>query len=293
MLNAENYANNYSSSVSVVEKVDEYRDRLQAAINNDELVLPTLPEVALKVRDAVESESATANDISRILVQDAALSARLIKVANSPLYRGRDPVDQVQRAVSRLGVKVVRDLVISLAMKQIFQATTEILDEQFRRTWSSAVEVAAIGHALAVLAPGLDGEQALLAGLVHNIGTLPILVLAEEDDDLVEDELVLKVLIRELQSSFGVMILESWNFPGHFLDVVKDCYRFDRGAAGAADYVDIVQVALISSGLVDGIKDRRQVAAFGRLNLDPEFDIVDAEEHQGQINETRQSLLDM
>ena len=84
MLSATDSTNELLSPVSVIAKFEEYRTRLQTAIEQDRLILPTLPEVALKVRDAVENESATAQDIATILAQDAALSARLMKVANSP-----------------------------------------------------------------------------------------------------------------------------------------------------------------------------------------------------------------
>ena len=52
-----------------------------------------------------------------------------IQVANSPLYRSRNPIDDLQMAVTRLGIKMVRDLVVTLAMKQIYQATSDVLDD--------------------------------------------------------------------------------------------------------------------------------------------------------------------
>ncbi|KRT59353.1 HDOD domain-containing protein, partial [endosymbiont of Ridgeia piscesae] len=65
------------------------------AIDNHKLTLPTLPEVALRVRDSVEREESTAKSIADIVATDAALSARLLQVANSPLYRGRVAIDNL------------------------------------------------------------------------------------------------------------------------------------------------------------------------------------------------------
>ena len=65
-----------------------YNEILQE-LENGSLVLPTLPEVALRVRDVVDEPDVTAKQLAEIIVTDAALSTRLIKVANSPLYRGR------------------------------------------------------------------------------------------------------------------------------------------------------------------------------------------------------------
>ena len=141
---------------------------LKQAVKTDKLILPTLPDVALKIRDAVESERSTAQDISEALAQDASLAARLIKVANSPLYRTRNPIEDLQMAVTRLGIRIVRDLVVGLAMKQIFQATSDALDVHSRKIWSKSVDAAAISRMMATLVPGINPEQALLAGMIHN-----------------------------------------------------------------------------------------------------------------------------
>ena len=121
----------------------EFLEELQTAISEKRITLPTLPEVALRVRDAVEQENSTAHEIADMVGTDAALSTRLLQVANSPLYRGRVPIESIQMAVTRLGMKLVRSLVVSLAMKQIFQATSDVLDSRLRAIWEKSVEIAA------------------------------------------------------------------------------------------------------------------------------------------------------
>ena len=77
-------------------------------LNNDRLPLPTLPEVAIKVRETVDDDNATIRDIADIINTDAALSARIIQVANSALYRGISTADNVQMAITRMGLNTVR-----------------------------------------------------------------------------------------------------------------------------------------------------------------------------------------
>ena len=127
----------------------DFLEQLQTAIRGNRITLPTLPEVALRVRDAVEQEDATAQKIAEMVATDAALSARLLQVANSPLYRGMVLIESIQMAITRLGYRLVRSLVISLAMKQIFQATTDTLDKRLRSIWEESVQIAAISRALA------------------------------------------------------------------------------------------------------------------------------------------------
>jgi len=274
-------------------KAEAFFVQLEAAVKSDKIILPTLPEVALKIRESIESDNTSAQQISDTLSQDASLSARLIQVANSPLYRTRNPVEDLQMAVTRLGIKMVRDLVISLAMKQIYQATSDVLDDHFRNAWNNSVDVAAISRMLATTV-GINPEQALLAGLIHNIGSLPIVVLAEDDDELFQDTDALGELIWELQGKVGEMILSTWNFPDTMTQVVKDCYNFSYDHGGAATLVDVVQVAILQGGYMDEKhtpEDWHSVPAFAKLGLDSDVSVIEIEENKEMIENTRQTLM--
>lgn len=273
------------------EKAEQFYSELKAAVESDQLVLPTLPEVALKIRDAVESENTSAQQIAETLTQDASLSARLIQVSNSPLYRSRNPIEDLQMAVTRLGIRMVRDLVISLAMKQIYQATSDVLDDHFRAIWNTSVEVAAICRMLATTVPGINPEQALLAGLIHNIGALPILVMAEDDDDLFNNSEALGEVINELTSPVGELILKTWNFGDSMTDVVKHAHNFEYDHEGGADLVDLVQIALLQGGHESEEIDWSTVPAFAKLGMDSEVNIVEIEENKEIIENTKQSLM--
>jgi len=275
----------------MTEKAEQFFNELKSAVESDQLILPTLPEVALKIREAVESENTSAQQVAETLTQDASLSARLIQVSNSPLYRSRTPIEDLQMAVTRLGIRMVRDLVISLAMKQIYQATSDVLDEHFRRIWNTSVEVAAICRMFASTVPGINPEQALLAGLIHNIGALPILVMAEDDNELFNDAEALGQVINELQGRVGILILETWNFGDAMIDVVKNAHNFSYDHEGGADLVDLVQIALLQGGHVDADVDWGSVPAFAKLGMDTEVNVVEIEENQEIIENTKQSLM--
>ena len=80
------------------------QDELIEAIDKDQLVLPTLPEVALRIREAAENPDVSIADLVREISNDAALSARLIKVVNSPLLRTRQEITDLGMAVNRMGI---------------------------------------------------------------------------------------------------------------------------------------------------------------------------------------------
>jgi HD-like signal output (HDOD) protein len=171
----ESHFNLHFTQESTMTEQEAFYNELLADLENGSLVLPTLPEVALRVRDVVDDPDATAAQLADIIITDAALSARLLKVANSPLYRGRVAIDNIQMAVSRLGLSLVRNLVTSLVMEQMFQATSNRLDTRLRELWEHSTEVSAICQVIASKHRGLKVDEAMLAGLIHDIGKLPIL----------------------------------------------------------------------------------------------------------------------
>ncbi|HEB77144.1 MAG TPA: HDOD domain-containing protein [Methylothermaceae bacterium] len=266
----------------------EFLDHLLDEIRNDRINLPTLPEVALKVRRAVESGNATASQLAQMIGEDAGLSARLLQVANSPLYRGRAEITNLQMAVMRLGYDTVRSLITSLALKQVFTPDSPLLEKYFQTIWQTSVDVAAISRALSSLCPHLESEQAMLAGLIHQIGKLPILVLANQTPDLADNQALLDRLITALHPRIGEMILATWHFPETLRLVVKeyhDWYR--RPDMEQADYVDLIQVAYLENLTSKGEEppvDVSRIPAFSRLGLAPDIEVIEME----GVAETRQ-----
>ena len=263
--------------------IDEhaFHETLNKAIDSNRLTLPTLPEVAIQVRSAVEKESSSAKEVADIIATDVALSARLLHVANSPLYRGRVPIDNLQMAVARLGVRLVRSLVVSLIMQQIFQATNDLLDKKFRQVWEESVSIAAFSRVLAGGLDHLDKDQAMLGGLIHNIGALPILALAESHDELLEDAQELDRIIDALSPAIGQRILEIWDFPESLIRVPANFRNHDYTSEGDIDYVDIVLVARLESQMNgDAPLDPSalsQIPAFVKVGLEPEVNIIEIE----------------
>ena len=225
----------------------EFLDKLYKSIKNNTITLPTLPEVALRIRDAVEQEDTTAHHIADMVATDAALSARLLQVANSPLYRGRMTIDSIQMAVTRLGNKLIRNLITSLAMKQIFQATSDTMDSQLHAAWEQSVHVAAISRALSRQVSHLQPDQAMLAGLIHNIGCLPVLMMAENYPELVEDGIKLRHMVDSIGPYIGETILTEWGFPDSMTKIPGNYQNLEYDGGPEADYVDLVIIAKLQT----------------------------------------------
>lgn len=262
-------------------QIDDVRADLIDAIKGNRIVLPTLPEVALRIRDAAEDPRSDVTSFAKELALDAAISARVMRVANSPLMRGNSPVTDVKAATARLGIQYSCNLAVGLAMEQMFQATSDAVDERMRQIWTHSTEVAGISAVLARTYTRLKPDQATLAGLVHKIGALPILRFAEEDRNLLKDLSLLDGLIDALHGEIGKLILDTWGFPADIAAVPMSYLDFGRKPA-AVDFADIVMVANLQSYMGTSHPlaqvDWTTVSAFGRLGLDPNVNSMEVED---------------
>ena len=260
---------------------EQVRDDILTAIANDKIVLPTLPEVALQVREIAADPNVNAQKLDNIISNDAALTARIIKVANSPLLRARNPIEDLKMAVMRLGIDYTANLATGLAMQQMFQATSDTVDKYMRDVWAKSTEVAGISHVLCRHYTKLKPDQATLAGLVHKIGVLPILTYAEDNRRLLKDINALDEVINSIHPQIGRKILEAWDFPEELQLVPEQHMKFDRSVA-AVDYADIVMVANLQSYIGSdhplAQMDWSPISAFQRLGLDPEVNAHEAED---------------
>lgn len=211
------------------------------------LVLPSLPEIVVRVRQAVNNDDVNLGDIVKLIQLDPSLTARLAQIANSPFYRTRQPVDNCLQAVNRLGLKTTRDLVTCLVLNNMFNAENKLLHSKVQKLWQHSCHVAAIASTIAKITPNLHEDTALLAGLLHDIGVLPILHYAAEFPEVIESEEKLNFVIQELRASLGKKILEEWNFDSALADVSAEAENWLREGEAVADYVDVVIVAQLHS----------------------------------------------
>ena len=90
------------------------KNEIITAIEKDQITLPTLPEVALQVREAAADPDIDVHKLAAVITNDAALAARIIKVANSPLLRASRAIEDLKMAVSRLGIDYTANLATGL-----------------------------------------------------------------------------------------------------------------------------------------------------------------------------------
>ncbi|MCK7576966.1 MAG: HDOD domain-containing protein [Chromatiales bacterium] len=272
---------------------DRFVGELLDDIKHNRLKLPILPEIAFKVRAAVDNPDAAAATVAKAVASDASIAARLMQVANSPLYRGTSAIGNLQSAIARLGAPLVRNLVTSLILKQLFQTQSPALKERMQQLWEHSTQVAAISHVLARKFTRLKADEAMLAGLLHDIGALPILVKVENTPELLQNPAAIDDLVDQLHAPIGRLILETWKFPAELVTVAAEHENLAR-ISDEVDYTDVVTVANLHSHL--GTRHRHaamkftDVPAFTKLGLTPETSVAMLEEAAAEMKEVKSLL---
>jgi len=249
----EQHINHDSSDIDILEANEdsllynqlyfEVTQEMQA----DKLALPSIPETAVKVRSAISDPHITSDKIAKITLQDPAITAQLIKVANSPLFRGRERIESLPVAITRLGLQAIANLITSFTMRMVFNAKTKDIKDLISTLWLHSRDVAGICAVLAKKLKGFDPDKAMLAGLVHDIGAIPILTHADKHQNLCENIQDVKDALAKLTPVIGKMVLEKWNFTEDFVEVATNANNWQRKTDQPANYTDLIIVAQLLS----------------------------------------------
>ncbi|MFT4580805.1 MAG: HD-like signal output (HDOD) protein [Gammaproteobacteria bacterium] len=208
-----------------------------------DLVLPSLPDVAIQIRRAADDENVAVEDIARIIQGDPGTAAYCIKVANSAALSGTAPVASVLQAVVRIGIGPIRDLVIAHTIRSLFTGKERVAKEFLRLAWQHSCRIAALSYVLARDVAKLSPERGLLAGLLHDIGISVVVSAACQNKGVLAEPTILHKLCVELSGQVGAMVLRAWHFPDVFVDATLESESYCKPVSDRLQFVDVVMLA--------------------------------------------------
>ena len=245
-------------------------NEIHKEFHHNEVDLPSLPEVALKINRAVQDETLDFQKIADIIQTDPIISARAVQVANSAMYAGSQPVQTIKRAVQRIGLRAMRTIVMSVTLRNLYTPQSPLIKKRMKTYYHHSIRVGVICHVITKRIKGFDQEQAFLAGLIHDIGIVPILIRADNHDEIKNNSELLDKLIHNLKTKVGAMLLKQWGFEDVLITVARDAENWQRDVI-KADYCDVVQVAQLHCEMIGGRKldapGLAELPAFERLKL--------------------------
>lgn len=236
-------------------------------LSDGRLVVPSEPEVAVRVGRALRAVSDNPNLFAEILAICPVLSVKAMRIARRS-GRVRSP----REAVQRLGIDRTYALTVNCVLRETLRSDSDLVRQRLRNWWERSLRVAAICRELAAMREQFDSEYAATIGLLHAIAEPVMLDYAERHADLRDPE-ALEALIRANRAELGRVLLSMWDFPREIVDAAAFSNRWDYDHGGDADYTDIVLVAqwhaTIGGGARRHIPPVEQIPAFARLGLSP------------------------
>ena len=224
--------------------------------------LPTLPEVMNKIIEAVEDDHSSAGNLTSILEQDHAISARILKLANSAFYGIRNRVDSIQRSIVVIGFDAVKNLALATSVFDSFSKKKQIALDPID-FWMHSLGAAKTVQLLCKKHCTVESpEGCFTTALIHDIGKYVLAIILGDDYKVVVDEAresgkLLKEVERHHMEEghvfVGHWLAKKWRFPPMILSVLENIYSI-RSYQGA--YKKEIALVALSS-------DVSRMAGFG------------------------------
>lgn len=244
--------------------------KIYLLIERNELPLPTLPHVATRIHDLLDNPNVSAQQVVSVISSDPVVSAHIIRSANSAAFTGQPPVKSVHAAVKRMGYRQLRNVAMTATMSELLQAKSAIVQQQLQEYWQHSRHVAAVSYVLALHQKHLNPDQALMAGLIHNIGIIPLCLSIDSLVPTLDWESI-KTVLHKFRVPIGIKLLRSWNFSDDMVNIITDHEDLHRKSTlePLADYADVVMVANMQDRISAKIAAWHNVAAVKRLGMTP------------------------
>ncbi|HEY3254310.1 MAG TPA: HDOD domain-containing protein, partial [Polyangiaceae bacterium] len=190
------------------------RNELESRLKAGSLELPLLPGVAMEITSAAAKDEVDTRTIAEMLKRDAALSAHVLRIVNSPVYSPRAQIVSLQQAVARVGAVKIREIALVIACRTgVFKAKG--YEQEIDSVFSHSIGTALFAQEIARHTRN-NVEDAFLCGLLHDVGRpvlLQALVTLLREAKLVADREAVLELVTELHEAAGSALAKAWTLP--------------------------------------------------------------------------------
>ncbi len=248
---------------------------LAAELSKGQVELPSVPDVVVRLQETLSDDNVSNETVVRVLGSEPVLAGKLMTMANSAALNsaGRRIAD-LRTAVARVGFNIVRSAALTFAIEQLRRAEKfRDVEAPLNELWMESVQVAALCNVIARRFTSLNGDSALLTGLLHNVGRIYILTRASDYPSLAADPLTYKSIVRDWHSNVAKALLENWRVADEIAEAVAGYEDLDREARGPVQLTDVLSLAVLMErhrmGAEMSAPDANLTKALKRLQLQP------------------------
>jgi HD-like signal output (HDOD) protein len=231
----------------------DFQQRLKVEFLREELSIPGMPEVALRIVRRLADLSATGPEVARLAATDPTLAGLLLRTANSVDYNPSvDPTADLAVAVRRLGFDTVRRLSLVYALHEVREAPRyQAVHGRMTALWQRSVGLAAIARAMATQFAGVPRERANTAGLLHTVGHIWVTAKAATMPAVLQDPMRFEILLNEWRVPATRRLLQGWGLDPEFIDAVCDHESVEQRGAEGSPLMDLLFVCQLLNAFKD------------------------------------------
>ena len=255
---------------------NDFKEELQM----NRVRLPSLAPSASRVHRLLGGEDVSESDLIAAVSMDPAIAAKLLKMANSSLFNLEEKVEDFSGIVARLGIFATREIAACFAFRDIYKNSPPELVARLQDQVSEARQVSAMAAAIAELADDIDPKVAGLAGLLHNVGVLPIFSYSMQNVAYAMNPKLVDRAIKKMSHQAGALLAKKWRFSDEIVRSIEHSNEWSYKTGDRPDLVNIVLTAkyhylLSHSGLksIPKPKEVPSIAAATRGQFDEKLSL--------------------
>jgi putative nucleotidyltransferase with HDIG domain len=256
-----------------------------------EVIFPTHFDAVLRLRKVLQDPNQSIAGIAAVVSLEPLISAKLLHLANSVALNpdGREVVD-IKSAIARLGINTVRTAAMSIVMHQLLRAKGMAeFTEISRLLWDHSIQTAAAARIIARHMTKLNPDEAMLAGLIHDLGAFYMLYRATQYEELRHRPESVKYLIIQWHESIGVSLLNALGIPQEIVVATEDHDQMRAPPTPIRTLAEVIYVANMLAGghfewlMQDANERNPELLALREIygHLQPEIDALAADMRNG------------
>lgn len=203
---------------------------VKARMKKGYLKFPVLSAIGMKAVDIINRDENSNEDLIRVIKPDQSISSKIMSVANSSFYRGQVPIETLESAITRIGLKETGNIVLAYSLRELFTNQKNEFSDRLNYLWEHSLTTAVIAKKIGSMMGSKNIERLYAAALFHDIGKLlliPVLIELKKKRDDINNDIVDEVL-SALHINVGIDLLRHWSFSGFFIDVIKEHHSMDN-----------------------------------------------------------------
>lgn len=256
----------------------EFFEEFKQELHLHHVRLPSLRATASQALRTTSQDDVTNQEIVEAISSDPGIAAKFLKMSNSALFSSEGPVRDLQKAVERLGTFPSKEITACFAFRDVFKNMSPELNEMLKEQVQASQQVSAMAAAVAEMTDAVDPQVAALAGLLHNVGVLPVFGYATRNVAYAMNSNLVARAIERLAEEVGVLIAKKWRFGDEIIASLEEGSNWLYDAGDTCDLVSVILTAkyhyALSKNGFKGLpkpKDVPSLAVVSKGNFSEEF----------------------